>query len=99
MTNFIRKPSIDLFPGIRVTKETKLEHTTETVSQTVNALVLHTVNKITGDGYHGTYDVTVELNEGDILIYDEARGYIKPAEEFMTIGEAIEQFENIKDLG
>ena len=100
MINFIRKPSIDLFPGIRVTKDTVLEYKNENVKQTVKDLVLHSVTKIKGDNFRSKYDTTINLNEGDVLVFEsEGRGYIKPVEEFVTIEEAIEDLTNIKDLG
>ena len=98
--NFIRKPSIDLYPGIRVDKDTVLEYKNENVTQTVKNLVLHSVTKIKGDGFKSKYDTTIELQEGDILIFeDEGRGYIKPVEAFVAVEEAIADLENIKDLG
>ena len=100
MQNFIRKPSIDLYPGIRVDKDTELEYKNENVKQTVKNMVLHSITKVKGEGYKSTYNTTVQLKEGDILIFeDEGRGYIKPVEEFVTIQEAIDDLENIKDLG
>lgn len=100
MKNFIRKPSIDLYPGIRVTKDTVLEYKNENVTQTVKNLVLHSVTKVKGDNFKSKYDTTIKLNEGDALVFeDEGRGYIKPVEEFVTIEEAISDLTNIKDLG
>ena len=100
MKVFIRKPSIDLFPGIRVTKDTVLEYKNENVKQTVKNLVLHSVTKVKGEGYRSKYDTTITLKEGDILIFEEeGRGYIKPVEEFVTIAEAVEDLQNIMDVG
>ena len=100
MNVFIRKPSIDLYPGIRVTKDTDMEYKNENVEQTVKDLVLHSITKVQGEGYESTYNTTVQLKEGDILIFEEeGRGYIKPVEDFVTIQEAIDDFEDIKDLG
>jgi hypothetical protein len=100
MQNFIRKPSIDLMPGIRVTKDTEIEYKNKNVKQTVRNLVLHSVTKIEGEGYKSKYDTTVQLNEGDVLVFEEnGRGYIKPVEEFVAIEEAIDDLTNIKDLG
>jgi hypothetical protein len=100
MQVFIRKPSVDLYPGIRVTKDTELEFKNENVKQTVKDLVLHSVTKVKGDGFKSKYDTTIDLEDGDILIFeDEGRGYIKPVEGFVTIEEAIADLENIKDLG
>ncbi len=100
MEVFIRKPSVDLYPGIRVDKDTVFEFTNENVEQKLESLVLHSITKVNGDGYESTYDTTIYLKEGDVLIYeDEGRGYIKPVAEFVTIADAIEDLTNIKDLG
>ena len=98
--NFIRKPSIDLYPGIRVEKDTVLAYKNKSVKQKIENLTLHSVTTVKGDGYKSKYDTTVKLKEGDILIYEEeGRGYIKPVEEFVTIEEAIKDLTDIKDLG
>ena len=100
MQKFIARPSIDLYCGVRVDKDTKLEYKNENVEQTVENLVLHSVTKVIGDGFESVYDTTIKLNEGDVLIYEEEkRGYIKPVEAFVTIEEAIKDLPNIKDLG
>ncbi len=100
MQNFINKPSIDLMPGIRVTKDTELEYKNKNVNQTVRNLVFRSITTIKGDGYKSRYDTTIQLKEGDVLIFEaEGRGYIKPVEEFVSIEEAIEDLTNIKDLG
>jgi hypothetical protein len=98
--NFIKRPSIDLYPGIRVTKDTDIEFKNENVKQTIKDLVLHSVTKVKGEGFKSKYDTTIQLEDGDILIFeDEGRGYIKPVESFVTIEEAIDDLVNIKDLG
>ncbi len=98
--NFVRRPSIELYPGIRVDKDTKLEYKTEYVEQKLENLVLHSITKVKGENYESTYDTTIRLEEGDILIYEEeGRGYIKPVEPFVTIEEAIDDLMNIRDLG
>jgi hypothetical protein len=100
MQIFIRKPHLDLFSGVRVEKDTVLEYKNESVEQHLENLVLHSVSKVSGEGYESVYDTTIYLKEGDVLIYeDEGRGYIKPIESFVTIAEAIEDLTNIKDLG
>lgn len=100
MKNFIRKPSIDLMPGIRVTKDTELEFKNDSVKQTIRNLELHSIMKVNGIGYKSKYDTTIQLEEGDVLVFEsEGRGYIKPVEEFVSIEEAIEDLTNIKDLG
>lgn len=99
MQIFIRKPSIDLYPGIKVDKDTVLEYENENVTQKLEGLELHSVVRVHGEGYESVYDTTIKLKEGDILVFEEeGRGYIKPVEEFVTIDEAIEDLTNIKDL-
>ena len=100
MQVFIRKPSIDLYPGIRVTKDTVLDYENENVTQNLEGLVFHSVTRVKGEGYESTYNTTIQLCEGDILVFEEeGRGYIKPVDAFVTIGEAIEDLTNIQDLG
>lgn len=97
---FIRKPSLAMYPGIIVNKDTKLEFKTDRVAQRLENLVFTSVTSVSGDGYESTYNTTIYLNEGDVLIYDgEERGYVKPVEAFVTILDALEDLENIRDLG
>lgn len=99
MEKFIRKPSIDMYAGIKVDKDTRLDYVNENVEQHLVNLVFHSVTKIKGETFESVYDTTIYLKEGDILVFEEeGRGYIKPVEEFVTVKEAIEDFENIKDL-
>lgn len=100
MQVFVQRPSVDLFPGIRVTKDMVIDYENENVKQTINDLVFHSVTKVTGEGYKSVYDTTIHLKEGDVLIFeDEGRGYIMPVAPFVTIEEAIEDLTNVKDLG
>lgn len=99
MMKFIRKPSIDMLAGIKVTKETTLEYKNENVDQTLKDLVFHSVTRVKGDTFESTYDTVIELKEGDVLVFEEeGRGYIKPVEEFVTVKEAIEELKCIEDL-
>ena len=99
MQVFIRKPSIDFYTGIKVEKDTVLEYKEENVEQTIKDLVLHTVIYATGDNYNAVYTTNVFLQEGDVLIFEEGRGYIKPIESFVFVEEAIEDLTNIKGVG
>lgn len=99
MNQFIRKPSVTLYSGVRVDKDTKLEYKTENVEQTVENLVLHSLTRVKGEGYESVYNTTVQLNEGDILIYEEdGRGYIKPVDAFVSVDEAIETLTDVKGV-
>ena len=100
MRNFIRKPSIDLYPGVIVRKDTVLEYKSETVEQKVENLLLHTISTVKGEGYESKTETTIYLEEGDILLYEDGeRGYIKPVAGFVTVEEAIADLTYIKDLG
>lgn len=100
MQVFIQKPSLDFYPGIRVDKGTAFEFKNENVQQKLENLVFHSVTKVRGEGYESVQDTTIQLAEGDVLIYEEeGRGYIKPVAAFVTIADAIEELENIKDVG
>lgn len=101
MQVFIRKPIIDFFPGIKVKKDTVLNYENEHVKQTLENLVLHTVQTIKGDNYESEHKTTIYLKEGDVLIFEEEdRGYILPyGQSFVTVNEAIEDLTNIKDIG
>jgi hypothetical protein len=97
---FIMKPNIDLYEGIKVTKDTELEYKNDNVEQTLKDLVFRSKTIVKGDTFESVYDTTINLNEGDVLIFEEeGRGYIKPVADFVTIAEAIEDLANIKDLG
>lgn len=98
MQKFISKPSIDMYGGIKVDKDTKLEYKNDNVDQTLENLVFKSITKVKGEGYESEYHTTIHLSEGDVLVFEEeGRGYIKPVEEFVTIEEAIEELEHIKD--
>jgi hypothetical protein len=98
--NFILRPSIDLYPGIRVDKDTVLEYKTENMEQKIENLKFRTVTKVKGECFESTVDTTIDLADGDILIFEDGgRGYIKPVEPMVTIEEAIEDLENIKGVG
>lgn len=100
MQNFTRKPALDLYPGIRVARDTTLEFQNDHVRQELKDLVFRSVTTVKGDGYESTYDTTIHLNAGDILIFDgEGRGYIKPVEQMVTIAEAMQDYADIRDLG
>lgn len=100
MQVFIRKPNIDRYVGVKVTKDTVLKYENENVKQTLKDLVLHTVAQVKGENYESISDTNIFLEEGAILLFEDGgRGYIAPVEPFVTIAEAIDDLECIKDLG
>ena len=101
MQKFVFKPSVELIPGIKVTKDTEFEYERGNIKQTLKDLVFHSVTKAEGENFESTIDTTITLNEGDILIFEEeGRGYVKPATNCIsTIEDAIRDLTCIKDLG
>ena len=100
MQVFIKKPNIDRYTGIKVDKNTVLEYENENVKQSVKDLVLRTMAWVKGEKYESVTETTIFLEEGDVLIFEDGgRGYILPVEPFVTIAEAIDDLESIKDLG
>ena len=88
-----------MLAGIKVDKDTALEYKNDNVEQTLKELVLHSITKVKGDNFESVYDTTIQLSEGDVLIFEEeGRGYIKPVEEFVTVKEAIKELNCISDL-
>jgi hypothetical protein len=93
MEKFITKPDISMYAGVTVKKDTVLEFKNENVDQKLENLIFRSITKVKGENYESTYDTTIYLQEGDILIFEEeGRGYIKPVENFVTVEEAIEDF-------
>ena len=99
MQKFIRKPSIDMYAGIKVDKNTKLDYKNDNVEQTLDNLVFHSITKVKGENYESNYDTTIHLKEGEVLIFEEeGRGYIKPVDSFVTVSEAVEELNCIADI-
>lgn len=88
----IRQPNISMVAGIKVTKDTNITFENDNVKQSIKDLVYHGTTKIKGDNFEGKNEITVNLSEGDYVVFDgEERGYIVPAQKFMTVDEAIEE--------
>ena len=91
--NFIRQPNIHTIPGIVVDKDTEISFEREGLKQTIKDLRLHSELILSGENYDGSTEATVYLNEGDVLLFDNERGYLKPTERFVTIEDAIKELE------
>ncbi len=98
MEKYIVKPDADLYIGIRVDKDTKLEFKNEKVSQTIENLKIHSIITEKNECYESTTDLTVNLEPGDVIILDNDRGYILPGIPLITIKEAIEDFKNLDEV-
>lgn len=98
MRKFIMKPDITFYEGIKIDKETKLEFENEYVKQSINNLVLKTNKKEKTDKYESVFDLTINLDDGEILLFEEERGYFLPSLPMSTVKDAIEDLEAIKDF-
>lgn len=98
MRKFIMKPDITFYEGVMINKDTKLEYETDDIKQTIENLVLKTNKKEKTDKYESVFDLTIKLEEGEILLFEEERGYFLPSLPMSTVKDAIEDLEAIKDF-
>ena len=99
---FVEQPSIELKEGIKVTWETELSYKNDKVEQVLKNLVLKTIYREEGTNginkYISESYVTVELNEGDILLFHETRGYYMPPYPVESIDDAISDINSLSDI-
>ncbi len=99
---FVEQPDISLKKGIKITKETKLTFKNEKVEQEIKDLKLETYIEDEGTNGINTYTsksyIRINLNEGDILLFDENRGYYMPTYPVESIEDAISDIESLRGL-
>lgn len=95
MEKFYITPDITGYPGIIVKKETKKKFENENVMQTLENLTLITKMTEKGNGYDSTSVIHVYLSEGDIVLFDENKGYYKPAIQLQTAKEIANDFNSL----
>ena len=99
---FVEQPNLELKVGIQVTKETELTYKHDNVEQVLKDLKLETILDETGSNgintYHSKSYLEIQLNEGDILLFDENRGYYMPKYPMSTIEDAISDIESLRDI-
>lgn len=99
---FVEQPNIELKKGIKVTKETELTYSNTKVEQDLKNLVLETVLEDEGsngiNAYKSKSYLSINLNEGDILLFDENRGYYVPPYPVESIDDAISDIESLKGM-
>lgn len=99
---FVEQPNIELKKGIRVTRDTKLTYKNDKVEQELNDLVLETILEDEGTNGINTYKsksyLCINLNEGDILLFDENRGYYMPPYPMESIEDAICDIESLRGI-
>lgn len=95
---YVPIPKPDVFYGIKVLKDTKLEFKNKFVNQRIENLVLYTDYTIENEKFKSEIKNELKLEEGDLLLLEEdSRGYFKPQDiKFGSIDEAIEEMNFIK---
>jgi hypothetical protein len=99
---FVEQPNLEFKAGVKVTKETSLNFENEKVKQSLNGLVLNTVMTEEGSNGFNSYksksEIELTLNEGDILLFHEERGYYMPPYPMTTIDDAISDINSLCDI-
>ena len=99
---FVEQPVLDLKEGIKVTEETELLYKNEKVEQVLKGLVLETILDDAGSNGINTYKsksyLSINLNPGDILLFDEQRGYYMPPYPVTSIDDAISDITSLSDV-
>lgn len=99
---FVEQPNIELKAGIRVTKDTELTYKNDKVEQVLKDLVLETM--LTDEGSNGINSyksksyISISLNGGEILLFDEDRGYYMPPYPMESVEDAICDLESVKGV-
>lgn len=99
---FVEQPVLDLKEGIKVTNETELTYKNEKVEQVLKNLVLDTIIDDEGSNGFNSYKskthLRINLNEGDILLFDEQKGYYMPPYPVTTIEDAISDISSLSGV-
>ena len=101
---FVVKPSVKLFGGIKVNKETEFDvyNDDKSVHQTMKDLKL--ITEVSRESeYNGIKSkeeskLTTEIPEGTVIIWGEDTGYIIPNYHMVKVEDAIKSLEQIKDI-
>lgn len=99
---FVEQPVLDLKEGIKVTAETELLYKNGKVEQVLKDLVLETILDDAGSNGMNSYKsksyLSINLNPGDILLFDEQRGYYMPPYPVTSIDDAISDITSLSDV-
>lgn len=99
---FVEQPVLDLKEGIKVTAETELLYKNDKVEQVLKGLVLETIMDEAGTNGFNSYTsksyLSITLNPGDILLFDEQRGYYMPPYPVCSIDDAISDISSLSDI-
>ena len=100
MKKFVRVPDISFEEGIKVNKKTTFTYENDKMKQELKKLKFHIEIKTRVESEIRPYDfyqeTDIDLESGDILLYDKDRGYYLPPTPFCTAKSAEEDFANIQ---
>lgn len=96
---YVPIPRPDVYYGIRVNQDTKIEFKNDFITQKIENLILYTEQKIEKDEFKAYTKTELKLQENDLLLLEEEnRGYFKPKDiKFGSIDEALEEMNFIKE--
>ena len=96
---FVDQPSLELKKGIQVRRDTEVSFKNENVEQFLKDLKLETIMSDEGtnglNSYKSKSHISITLNEGDILLFNPARGYYLSPYPQTTIEQAIEDITSL----
>lgn len=99
---FVEQPVLDFKEGIRVSDDTELLYKNDKVEQVLKNLVLETILDDEGTNGINTYKsksyLSINLNSGDILLFDKNRGYYMPTYPVTSIDDAISDITSLSDI-
>lgn len=101
MKNFIKMPDVTVYKGMIVNKNTTLKYKREDgkLKQELKNLDFVQWEKRETDDFESETKTTIHMKEGMCILFeDEKRGYVVPVDKYVTIGEARQELEYIKDL-
>lgn len=99
---YVDQPTINMKAGIAVKKDTEFLYRNENVEQVVKDLIFETIKREKGSNGINSYEsksyIKIQLNEGDVLLFDEHRGYYLPAYPVTSIEDAISDISSLEEF-
>ena len=97
---FVDQPNLAIKRGITVRADTELSYKSDKVEQVLRDLKLDTILDDEGTNGINTYKskshIEITLNDGDILLFDESRGYYLPPYPKSAIEDAISDITSLR---
>lgn len=101
MKNLVLIPNCEVYKGMYVDENTTLEYENEkkTLKQKLKNLEFEQIQIVDTPEYRTETKTIIHLKKGmSILFENEDRGYVVPVNKYVTIKEAIQELDYIKDL-